>query len=132
LQGNSPEEKERGYFDKMCLVASRREKEASDAERGSIKYKQVEYMSHRIGQTFDGMVSGVSDWGIYVEEKTSKCEGMVRLRDLGDDFFIHDEKNSRVFGERTGVEYKIGTPIKIKVKQANLDLRVIDYELAKD
>lgn len=125
-----PEEKERGYYDKMCMVASRREKEASDAERGSIKYKQVEYMSYRIGEVFDGMVSGVSDWGIYVEEKTSKCEGMVRLRDLGDDFFIYDEKNSRVFGERSGVEYKIGTPLRIKVKQANLEMRVIDYQLS--
>ena len=125
-----PEEKERGYYDKMCMVASRREKEASDAERGSIKYKQVEYMSYRVGQTFTGMVSGVSEWGIYVEEKTSKCEGMIRLRDLGDDFFIHDEKKNRVFGERTGIEYKIGTPIRIKVKQANLEMRVIDYQLA--
>jgi ribonuclease R len=125
-----PEERERGYFDKMCTVASRREKEASDAERGSIKYKQVEYMSYRVGETFDGMVSGVSDWGIYVEEKKSKCEGMVRLRDLGNDFFIYDEKNSRVFGERSGVEYKIGTPLRIKVKQANLDMRVIDYQLS--
>ena len=121
-----PEEKERGYYDKMCMVASRREKEASDAERGSIKYKQVEYMSYRIGQTFDGMVSGVSEWGIYVEEKTSKCEGMIRLRDLGNDFFVHDEKNSRVFGERSGVEYKIGTPLRIKVKQANLEMRVFE------
>jgi ribonuclease R len=126
-----PEERERGYYDKMCTVASRREKEASDAERGSIKYKQVEYMSYRIGETFNGMVSGVSEWGIYVEEKTSKCEGMVRLRDLGNDFFIHDEKNSRVFGERSGVEYKIGTPVRIKVKQANLEMRVIDYQLAE-
>jgi ribonuclease R len=111
------------------MQASRREKEASDAERGSIKYKQVEYMSYRVGQTFDGMVSGVSEWGIYVEEKTSKCEGMIRLRDLGDDFYNFDQKGGRVFGERTGVEWKIGTPVKIQVKAANLDLRVIDYSL---
>jgi ribonuclease R len=129
LEGNYPALEERGLYDKLCMQASRREKEASDAERGSIKYKQVEYMSYRIGQEFDGMVSGVSEWGIYVEEKKSKCEGMIRLRDLGDDFYNFDQKGGRVFGERTGVEYKIGTPIKIKVKNANLDLRVIDYTL---
>lgn len=129
LEGDYPKEEERGLFEKLCMQASRREKEASDAERGSIKYKQVEYMSYRVGEEFDGMVSGVSEWGIYVEEKKSKCEGMVRLRDLGDDFFNYDQKGGRVFGERTGVEYKIGTPVKIKVKSANLDLRIIDYIL---
>jgi ribonuclease R len=129
LSGDYPLETERGLYDKLCAQASRREKEASDAERGSIKYKQVEYMSYRIGQEFDGMVSGVSEWGIYVEEKTSKCEGMIRLRDLGTDFYNYDQKNGRVFGERSGIEWKIGTPVKIKVKNANLDLRVIDYAL---
>ena len=129
LEGDYPLESERGLYDKLCMQASRREKEASDAERGSIKYKQVEYMSYRIGQEFDGMVSGVSEWGIYVEEKTSKCEGMIRLRDLGSDFYNFDQKGGRVFGERTGIEWKIGTPVKIKVKNANLDLRVIDYSL---
>ncbi len=129
LEGDYPEESERGIYEKLCAQASRREKEASDAERGSIKYKQVEYMSYRIGQEFDGMVTGVSEWGIYVEENKSKCEGMIRLRDLGDDFYNYDQKGMRVFGERTGVEYKIGTPVKIKVKNANLDLRMIDYSL---
>lgn len=129
LDKDFPKETERGLFDKLCSQASRREKEAADAERGSIKYKQVQYMSMRVGMQFDGIVSGVSEWGIYVEEKTSKCEGMVRLRDLGEDFFNYDQKGGRVFGERTGVEYKIGTPVKIEVKQANLDMRVIDYKL---
>jgi ribonuclease R len=129
LEGDYPEERERGFYEKLCMQASRREKEASDAERGSIKYKQVEYMSYRVGQEFDGMVSGVSEWGIYVEEKKSKCEGMIRLRDLGDDFYNFDQKGGRVFGERTGVEYKIGTPVKIRVKNANLELRMIDYVL---
>lgn len=131
LEGDYPEEKERGLYEKLCMQASRREKEASDAERGSIKYKQVEYMSYRIGQQFDGMVSGVSEWGIYVEEKKSKCEGMIRLRDLGDDFYNYDQKGGRVFGERTGVEYKIGAPVKITVKNANLEMRIIDYSLAQ-
>lgn len=129
LEEDYPKEEERGLFDSLCARASRREKEASDAERGSIKYKQVEYMSYRIGKEFDGVVSGVSEWGIYVEEKKSKCEGMIRLRDLGDDFYNFDQKNGRVFGEKTGIEWKIGTPVRIKVKNANLDLRVIDYVL---
>ncbi len=129
LDGDMPKETERGIYDKLCMQASRREKEASDAERGSIKYKQVEYMSYRIGQEFDGMVTGVSEWGIYVEEKKSKCEGMIRLRDLGTDFYNYDQKGGRVFGERSGVEWKIGTPVKIKVKNANLEMRVIDYSL---
>ena len=129
LDGDFPIATERGFYDKLCMQASRREKEASDAERGSIKYKQVEYMSYRVGQEFDGMVTGASEWGIYVEEKKSKCEGMIRLRDLGDDFYNYDQKGGRVFGERTGVEYKIGTPIRIKVKNANLEMRVIDYSL---
>lgn len=129
IDGDYPKEEERGYFDAMCAQASRREKEAADAERGSIKYKQVEYMSYRVGKEFDGIVSGVSEWGLYVEEKHSKCEGMIRLHDLGEDFYIYDQKKGRVFGERSGVEWKIGTPVKIRVKNANLDLRVIDYSL---
>lgn len=129
LNQDYPKFEEKGFYDKLCMQASRREKEASDAERGSIKYKQVEYMSYRIGEEFEGMVSGVSEWGIFVEEKKSKCEGMIRLRDLGDDFYNFDQKGGRVFGERTGVEYKIGTPVKIKVKAANLELKMIDYTL---
>jgi ribonuclease R len=131
LEKDMPKEEERGLYDSLCLKASRREKEASDAERGSIKYKQVEYMSYRIGQEFDGMVTGVSEWGIYVEEKKSKCEGMVRLRDLGTDFYNYDQKSGRVFGERSGIEWKIGTPVRILVKNANLDMRMIDYALVK-
>jgi ribonuclease R len=129
LENDFPKEEERGYFNKLCLLASAREKDASDAERGSIKYKQVEYMSFRIGQTFEGTISGVSQSGIFVEEKKSKCEGMIRLRDLGEDFFVYDQKNSRVFGERTGIEFKIGNTVKIKVKETNLDIRAIDYIL---
>jgi VacB/RNase II family 3'-5' exoribonuclease len=129
LSEDYPKEEERGFYESLCQQASRREKEASDAERGSIKYKQVEYMSYRVGQEFDGVCSGVTEWGIYVEEKKSKCEGMIRLRDLGDDFFVYDQKQNRVFGERTGTEWKIGTPVRIKVKAANLEMRLIDYQL---
>lgn len=129
LQKDMPTEQELSPLEKICAHASSREKEAADAERGSIKYKQVEYMSDRIGQEFVGVVSGVSKWGIFVEEKKSKCEGMIRLRDLGDDFYTYDEKNQRVFGERGGKEWKIGDLLQIKVKSADLETRQIDYQI---
>jgi ribonuclease R len=132
LKKDFPKKEEKAYFDRMCDLASKREKEAADAERGSIKYKQVEYMSYRIGQTFDGVVSGISQWGIYVEEKKSKSEGMIRLKDLGDDFYIYDEKKSRIFGENSGESFRIGDRIKIKVKDTKMELRQIDYQLIKD
>ncbi len=122
---------EKGYFDRMCALASHREKEAADAERGSVKYKQVEYMSYRIGQTFDGVVSGVSQWGIYVEEAKSRSEGMIRLKDLGEDFYIYNEKDSSIRGENGGEQFRIGDRVKIKVKATNLELRQIDYKLIK-
>jgi len=129
LKKEWPKIDEKAFFDRMCSLASKREKEAADAERGSIKYKQVEYMSYRVGQTFEGVVSGVSQWGIYVEEKKSKCEGMIRLKDLGKDFFVYNQKKSCITGENSGEEYRIGDRVKIKVKSANLELRQIDYEL---
>ena len=132
LKKDFPKKEEKAYFDRMCDLASKREKEAADAERGSIKYKQVEYMSYRVGQTFNGVVSGISQWGIYVEEKKSKSEGMIRLKDLGDDFYIYDEKKSRIFGENGGEQWRIGDRIKIKVKDTNMELRQIDYELIKE
>ena len=131
LTGDKPKEEERAPLEKLCIHASYREKEASDAERGSIKYKQVEYMSDRIGQIFEGVVSGTTKFGAYVEEKKSKSEGMIRLRDLGNDFYSFDEKKNRIIGERSGEEFKIGDRIKIRVKNANLEMRVIDYEIVK-
>ena len=92
LRGEKIKEDEWHLYEAMCVYSSQREKEASDAERASIKYKQVEYMSSRVGQVFDGVISSVTDWGIYVEEKETKCEGMVKLRDIGNDFYVFDEK----------------------------------------
>lgn len=131
LTGDLPKEEERSSLEKMCIHASYREKEAADAERGSIKYKQVEYMADRIGQEFDGVVSGVARFGIYVEEAHSKCEGLIRLRDLGTDFYNYIEDENKIVGERSGEEFKIGDRVRIKVKEANIDLRVIDYQLLK-
>ena len=131
LDGHPALADEKRALDKLCALASGREKEAADAERGSIKYKQVQYMSMRIGSVFAGMVSGVSEWGIYVEEQKSKCEGFIRLRGLGDDFYNYNKAKGAIIGERTGEEFHIGDRLKIKVVNANLDERQIDYSRVK-
>ena len=131
LDGHPALQNEKSALNKLCILASSREKEAADAERGSIKYKQVQYMSMRIGNVFEGVVSGVSEWGIYVEEKKSKCEGFIRLRSLGDDFYNYNKAKGSIIGERTGEEFHIGDRLKIKVTNANLDERQIDYSRVK-
>lgn len=129
LSGQKIKEDEWHLYEGMCSYASQREKEASDAERASIKYKQVEYMSKRIGQEFNGTVSGVTEWGIYVEEKETKCEGMIKLRDLGDDYYIFEEKKYRVIGERTGRKFTLGDSVRFKVTAADMARKTLDYAL---
>ncbi|MEK7129200.1 MAG: ribonuclease R [Patescibacteria group bacterium] len=127
LRGEKIKEDEWHLYEAMCVYSSQREKEASDAERASIKYKQVEYMSSRVGQVFDGVISSVTDWGIYVEEKETKCEGMVKLRDIGNDFYVFDEKNYRIVGERTKKTFTLGDPVRFKVAGADMVRKTIDY-----
>jgi ribonuclease R len=115
----------------LCNFASSREKEAADAERGSIKYKQVEYMSVRLGKEFDGVISGLSEWGVYVSEKESHCEGMVKLGDLGDDYYSFDEKKYEIKGEKTGEVFKLGQAVRFKVTQTDLERKIIDYALVR-
>lgn len=115
------------YYDEASAHSSQREKEAADAERASIKYKQVEYMSERIGKMFDGTVTGISPNGIFVEEKESKCEGMVRLRDLGTDFYEYKEKELAIVGRARKEKFQIGDSVRIKVKATDLAKRMIDY-----
>ncbi len=128
LRGQKIKEDEWHLYEAECLYASGREKEAAEAERASIKYKQVEYMSKRIGQVFDGTISGVTDWGIYVEEKETKCEGMVKLRDIGGDFYTFEEKKYRVIGERTKKVFTLGDPVRFKVVAADMVRKTIDYK----
>lgn len=123
-----PEEEWASYA-KTCEYASSREKEAADAERASIKYKQVEYMTYHIGEEFDGVVTGISRNGIFVEDKSTKCEGMVRLKDLGKDFFSFDEKKNQIIGRNTKKVFRLGTNVRIKVLQADLTKKIIDYVL---
>ncbi|TSC55185.1 MAG: ribonuclease R [Parcubacteria group bacterium LiPW_30] len=129
LNNEKIDAKEWKFYERMSTFSSQREKEASDAERGSIKYKQVEYMSERIGQVFDGVISGVTEWGFYVEEKETKCEGMVPLRTLNDDFYNFEEKRYRLVGEKTKKIYSLGDKIKFKVEKTDLGRKTIDYSL---
>lgn len=117
------------YYDRVCLHSSQREKEAADAERASIKYKQVEYMSTRVGQIFDGLVTGVSQNGLFVEEKQTKCEGMIRLRDIGNDYFEYNDKEMAIIGKRTRKEFRIGDSVRFKVTNADIAKRLLDYAL---
>ncbi len=116
-------------YDKVASHSSTREKEAADAERASIKYKQTEYMADRVGAQFDGSITGVSMNGIFVEEKESKCEGMIRLRDLGADYFEYNDKELAIVGKRTGKTFRIGDRVKFKVANADMTRRIIDYVL---
>lgn len=113
----------------MCQHASEMERNAVEAERDSVKYKQAEYLLDKIGQEFEGLISGVSKWGIYVELLGNKCEGMIRLRDLEDDFYYLDEDNYRVIGQRHGNSYKLGDQVRIRVKKIDLSHKEMDYEL---
>jgi ribonuclease R len=107
------------------------ERKAESAERMSVKYKQAEYMLDKIGQEFDGLISGVSKWGIFVEIIGNKCEGMVRLRDMTDDFYYLDEDNYQVIGTRKGIQYKLGDKVRIRVKKIDLPRKQMDFSLVK-
>jgi len=116
-------------YEQIARINSEQEKRASDAERASIKYKQVEYMSKRTGEKFEGVISGITEWGIYVEEMETKCEGLVRVRDMSDDFYVFDEKKLELVGQKKKKRYRLGDKVKIKVKSADLERKTIDYVL---
>ncbi|MDR2627797.1 MAG: ribonuclease R [Dysgonamonadaceae bacterium] len=116
-------------YEDVCKHCSDMEQVAAGAERASIKYKQVEFMSERLGMVFDGVISGVTEWGLYVEINDNKCEGMVPIRDLDDDFYEFDEKSYCLTGRRTKRQYRLGDPITIKVVRANLEKKQLDFAL---
>jgi len=118
-------------YDEKCNHCSEMEKLAAEAERASIKYKQAEYMLDKIGLTFEGKISGVSKWGIYVEIIENKCEGMVSIRDMEDDAYYIDEDNYVVIGQYSGKRYRLGDTVKIKVKKITLAKKQIDFILVK-
>ena len=122
--------KERWFeYEKMSLEASSREKEASEAERSSTKYKQVEYMTMHIGQKYEGVITGVTEWGLYIEEIKTKCEGMVRMRDLKDDYYTFDKKYMSIRGSKTHKKYTLGDHVSFSVKSADMNKKTIDYNL---
>ena len=119
-------------YETLCEHSSAMEQTAASAERASVKYKQVEFMGERIGQVYDGVISGVTEWGLYVEINENKCEGMIAMRDLGNDFYEFDEKNYCLIGRRHHQKFNLGDPIKIKVARANLAKKQLDFVLAEE
>jgi ribonuclease R len=117
-------------FEEYCEHSSDMEQLAASAERASIKYKQVEYMSERLGQVFDGVISGVTDWGIYVELNENKCEGMIPVRCLDDDYYEFDEKNYCIVGRHTGKRYQLGDELTVRIAKTDLIKKQLDFELA--
>ena len=113
-----------------CKHSSDMEQVAANAERDSIKYKQVEFMADKVGKVYDGVVSGITEWGLYVEINENKCEGMIPIRELDDDFYELDEKNYRLVGRRTKRKYRLGQPLSIQVARANLERKQLDFVLA--
>jgi len=113
-------------YEKISADATEKEIRAAEAERDSKKYKQIEYMQDKVGEVFDGTITGVTEWGIYVEEKNTRAEGMVKIRDLGDDYYILDQKNYCIVGEKTKKKFSLGDQVKFKITSANLEKRAID------
>lgn len=129
LEGGKPVNSEK--YELACAHSSNMEKRASEAERASVKYKQAEYLKDNIGHVFNGIISGVTEWGMYVEIEENKCEGMVRLRDISDDFYVLDEKNYAIVGQRKKKKYQLGDVVKIRVKKVDLSKKQIDFDLAQ-
>ena len=119
-------------YEKMCEHSSKMERVASEAERASVKYKQVEYMSDKTGQAFEGVISGVTEWGIYVEIIENQCEGMIHIRELVDDFYEYDEENYCLKGRSTGKIYTLGDRVTIEVVKADLQKKQLDYRLVNE
>jgi ribonuclease R len=120
------------HYEKLCQHSSQMEKKAADAERASVKYKQAEYLRDQVGNIFSGVISGVTEWGMYVEIIENKCEGMIRLRDISDDFYTLDEKNYAIIGQRKKKVYQLGDEVKIRVKNVDLTKKQIDFSLVQD
>ena len=130
LEQGPIEQNEMVKYENMAADASQKEISAAEAERASIKYKQVEFMLGKIGQEFDATVSGVSEWGIYVEEVETKAEGMVRLKNMTDDLYILDEKNYAIVGSTNKKKFTLGDSVRVKLIDANLDKKILDFAFA--
>ncbi|MAD97638.1 MAG: ribonuclease R [Flavobacteriaceae bacterium] len=127
--GHSPKQ---DLYEEKCKHSSKQEELASKAERESIKYMQVKYMQDHQDEEFEGVISGVTEWGIYVEITSNKCEGMVRIRDIKSDYFIFDEKEFAIVGQSTKQMYQLGDEVVVKVKHTDLERKHLDFELIED
>ncbi len=113
----------------LTLYTSQMEQIAAEAERASVRYKQAEYMSARIGTEYDAVISGVTDWGIFAQEPNTKSEGLIRLADIGDDYYVYEKENYRLVGEHTGKIYQLGDTVRVRVASVDMDRRQINYKL---
>ncbi|MBY0111102.1 ribonuclease R [Patescibacteria group bacterium] len=129
VTGDPVSKKEMEDFERLAVHSSEREVSAAEAERDSVKMKQVEFLAGRIGEEFEGVISGVTDRGLYVELNETRADGMVRVSAIGNDYYIYDEKRYRLVGERTKKEYALGDPIKVKLIAARVMERELDFEL---
>lgn len=129
LTGSKINRNELEEFGAICEQASEKEIAVAEAERESIKYKQVEYMQNKIDSEFDAIISGVTEWGMYVEEPETKTEGMIRLKDIGGDYYLLDEKNYCLFGEKTKKKFILGDKIKVKLISADLERKTLNFKL---
>ena len=127
--GNSPKA---DLYEEKCKHSSKREELASKAERSSIKYMQVKYMQDHKDEVFEGVITGVTEWGIYVEISSNKCEGMVRIRDIKSDYYIFDEKQYAIVGQSTKHLYQLGDDVKVQVKKTDLERKHLDFNLIED
>jgi ribonuclease R len=125
--GKSPDA---SSWEQKCLHSSEREKRAADAERASIKYKQVQFMSLAEVRDYDGIVSGVTEWGVFVEITETKCEGMIRVQEMNDDYYAFDERNMRLVGSKTKRMITLGDKVLVRVVNTDIDRRTIDLEFA--
>ena len=127
---NGGKSADKSYYEKLCKHCSEREYLAVQAERASDKYKEVEFMRDHLGETFDAIVSGITEWGVYAELEENKIEGMIPMRDLDDDFYMFDEQNYCLVGHYTHKKYQLGDKIQIKIARANLERKQLDFVLA--
>ncbi|MDG1172238.1 MAG: RNB domain-containing ribonuclease, partial [Polaribacter sp.] len=128
-EGETPKSE---LFEEKSKHSSKREELASKAERSSIKYMQVKYMQNHKDEVFQGVITGVTEWGIYVEIKSNKCEGMVRIRDIKSDYYVFDEKQYAIIGQNTKHLYQLGDDVRVKVKHTDLERKHLDFYLIEE
>jgi ribonuclease R len=120
------------FYEERCKWSSEKEQIATQAERDSVKYKEVEFMQDKVGQIYDGFVSGVTATGMFVEIEPTKIEGMIPLRDIKSDYFIYDEKKFKLTGKSTHKVFTLGTPVRVRVAKTNLEQKILDYQLVEE